>query len=118
MTRALVRLLFALLAACITAAPEPSPEVAPAGSVEVRVLTPVPQGSELVLVLGAGADAGIAVGDRGRLACVDADLVVTEVFAKRAKAVLPEAALGGRPLPNKARVSLGGRPAVRFCPWQ
>lgn len=114
----MLRVLLGAMMACSTASPEPAPDGARAGTVDVRVLTPIPEGDSLLLVLGSGADAGLAVGDRGRLSCIDVDLVIVEVLAKRSKATIPESALAGRTLPRVARVALGGRAAVPFCPEQ
>lgn len=113
-----LRVLLGVVMACSTASPEPVPEVPSEGTVDVRVLTPIPEGENLLLVLGSGTDAGLAVGDRGRLACIDVELIIVEVLAKRSKARIPEVALGTRPLPRVARMTLGGQATVPYCPAQ
>jgi len=105
-----------LLGSCCASGPEvaepPVPE--PKRFLDRKVLAIFPSTTAIEFVLLGGERAGIAVGDRGYLGCVDVEVRVTHVFEfrSRARMDLPE------PWPKigPVRIYLHGADPTPWCP--
>ncbi|MCC6619786.1 MAG: hypothetical protein IT385_00945 [Deltaproteobacteria bacterium] len=86
------------------------------GFVDVGVLTPIPEGHMMTIVVNRGTMDGIAVGDNVRAPCFDAVGTVFDVYALRSRLRIARAAFERDPGLKTLRVTLGGKPAAPWCP--